>query len=152
MTYDHLFPGLETHSVPQLFLPSPTKGPYLVVQIDLDGPFPSFPFLSPILHWIQPGLKPASDAARGGEEVELTAPDVPYVADYHGAGPPPGSGPHRYVTLLFEQPEGFDGKKHGQPASGGKVGISGRVGWGFDRFLEEAGVGRPVAGNWFVSN
>jgi phosphatidylethanolamine-binding protein len=143
----------ETHEIPQLFLSSP-QGTYLVVMLDLDGPFPSFPLAAPILHWLQPGLKGSTSTSTGdGDgEVDLTAPGVHYVVNYHGAGPPPGSGPHRYISLLYEQPEDFDGKKFGQPEPGKKIGIPPRVRWGFERFVKEAKLGRPVAGNWFVSN
>ena len=122
----------------------------MVLCIDLDAPFTGFPFLSPILHWLQPGLRAAATSSRDGHE--LTAPNVPFVVDYRGAGPPPGSGPHRYLFLLYQQPAGFDGKRFGQPAERQKIGLFGRVRYNLVDFVKQARLGQPVAGNWFVSN
>ena len=73
------------------------------------------------------------------------------VVDYAGPGPPPGSGPHKYLFLLYEQPEGFDGKKFGQPAEGQKFPMLKRMRYNFDGFLKDAKFGEIVAANWFVS-
>jgi len=104
----------------------------------------SFSFLGPILHWIQSDLK----ATAGTDSLISTEP---WIVDYAPPGPPPGSGPHRYVFLLYEQPADFDVKKHA-PAGGKKVGISPRVRYDLGVFEKEAKLGPVVAANYFNSN
>jgi phosphatidylethanolamine-binding protein len=120
----------------------------MVVNVDLDGPFPSFPILSPILHWIQPGLQP--QAADNGP-AKLLAHDTPWIVDYGGPAPPPGSAVHRYVFLLYEQPAGFDVKEWA-PADGGHVGRLGRIRYDLGAFEKKVGLGPVVAASYFCSN
>ncbi|ETI21716.1 hypothetical protein G647_08063 [Cladophialophora carrionii CBS 160.54] len=117
---------------------------YMVICIDLDGPYPSLNFLSPILHWIQPGFKPSA-----GSKV-LTSSD-PFVANYVGPGPPPGSSPHRYVFLLYEQPEGFDGTKHAPPG-GKEYSNLARKRFALGDWEKKVNLSHPIAVNYFVSN
>lgn len=114
----------------------------MVVCLDLDAPFTSFSFMSPILHWIQPGLKVQGDRFEATE---------PFIVDYAGPGPPPGSGPHRYCFFLYEQPEGFDVKAHA-PSGGAKVGIWPRVRYSLEDWEEKAKLGEVIAANYFTSN
>lgn len=125
---------------------SPTKT-YLAISLDLDAPFPSFKVLSPILHWIQPGFRLGHDET--GSAVLKT--DAPFVSNYIPPSPPPYSGAHRYLFLLYEQPEGFDGTKYA-PADGAEMGIWGRVRFDFDGWASEVGLGEALGGNWFWSN
>ncbi|BCR88284.1 uncharacterized protein ACHE_40848S [Aspergillus chevalieri] len=46
---------------------------------------------------------------------------APFVANYIGPASTPGSAPHRYVFLLYEQPEGFVGEKYAPPGGEGVV-------------------------------
>jgi phosphatidylethanolamine-binding protein (PEBP) family uncharacterized protein len=119
-------------------------GTYLVICLDLDAPFPSLAILSPILHWMQPGLKP--DHSTGA----LTYTD-PFIADYAGPGPPPISSPHRYIFLLYEQPADFDEKKYA-PASGQKMGAGKRIRYDLGAFEKDAKLGPVIAANYFNSN
>jgi phosphatidylethanolamine-binding protein len=74
------------------------------------------------------------------------------VAEYVGAGPPPGAAPHRYVFLLYEQPEDFDVKKLGQVAESGTFPIRKRARYDFEGLVRDAKLGTPVAANWITSN
>jgi hypothetical protein len=131
-------------SPPSISWPSASETiTYLIVNLDLDPPFVSFPFLGPALHWIQPGVK-------ASPEKVLTSSD-PFVADYAGPGPPPGSGPHRYCFLLYEQPAGFDGNKWAPP-NGQSFPISKRIRYDLGAWEKEAGLGNPLAVGWFKSN
>lgn len=121
---------------------------YFVIGIDLDAPFPSFSFLGPILHWIQPGLTPVKGA---DSTTKLVAGDEPFIADYAGPGPPPQSSPHRYIFLLYEQPEGLDPAQFALPGRN-KVGIWPRIRYDLQAFEKEAGLGPVVASNYFLSN
>ena len=107
--------------------------------------------MSPTLHWLQPGLTPSPSTGDSITTGALTYTD-PFVVDYAGPGPPPGSSPHRYLFLLYEQPAEFDAKKFapgGKP--GKKVGIPGRPRWSLEGFEREAKLGPVVAANYFCS-
>ena len=136
---------------------------YIIIGLDLDPPFPSFPFLGPALHWIQTGLTiAAADQATGLLSVvgpsdndtagatttttTTTATVVPPLASYHPPRPPPGSSPHRYVFLLYEQPEDFDRQVDRKP-----IGLSDRPRFDYNGFLERTGLGEVVAVNYYLS-
>nr|POF23926.1 protein d1 [Quercus suber] len=138
----------EVQSAPTLALASAGPGPYLAICLDIDAPFQSLPILGPILHWIQPGL--ISSAGVDGSAT-LTASGVPAVADYIGPAPPPGSGPHRYVFFLYEQPADFDAKKWA-PADGKPLPTYKRMWYSLANFEKEAKLGPVIAANYFTSN
>jgi phosphatidylethanolamine-binding protein (PEBP) family uncharacterized protein len=97
---------------------------------------------------LQPGLRP--EKAVDGT-INLVARDAPFIADYAGPGPPPPSSLHRYVFLLYEQPEGFDPIKFAPPG-GKKVGMRPRMRYDLKAFEKEAKLGPVVAVNYFLSN
>ena len=115
----------------------------MVIGVDIDAPFPSFGVLGPILHWIQPGLESSQTG-------ELTSSDTPFVVNYIGPAPPPGSPSHRYVFLLYEQPADFDGKKYA-PANGAKLGNWQRMRYDLGAFEKKVGLGPVLAANYFKS-
>ncbi|KAB8304875.1 hypothetical protein EYC80_004206 [Monilinia laxa] len=115
----------------------------IVVILDLDAPFPSFGFHALILHWILSGRK----AGRGNA---LTS-DTPFIANYIGPAPPPGSGPYRYSFYLFEQPEDLDGEKYA-PAGGKTLSNWFRMRYDLDNWQKTAKLGEPLAANYFLSN
>jgi len=137
-------PRADAASAPEITFSaaSPSKT-YLVINIDPDAPFKSWPVL-PALHWLQAGLK----ATEGSTTLKS---EDPFVVNYAPPGPPPGASPHRYIFLLYEQPEGFDAKKFGAP-DGGEVGIRPRMRYSLDKFEKEAGLGDAIAVNYFESN
>ncbi|KAJ5619064.1 protease inhibitor (Tfs1) [Penicillium lagena] len=136
-------PRADAQSPPALSFPSasPTKT-YLAISLDIDAPFPSFDVLGPILHWIQPNVKVSG---------ESLSTDAPFVANYIGPAPPPGSSPHRYTFFLYEQPEGFDYKKYA-PADGKTLGNWSRMRYDLDAWAKEIGLGDVLAFNYFTSN
>lgn len=114
-----------------------------MVSLDIDAPFPSWGFLGPILHWIQPGVKTT--------ESGTLDTSGPFIANYIGPAPPPGSSPHRYIFFLYEEPEGFDAKQYA-PADGKNLGNWSRMRYDFDAWAKEIGLGPVVAFNYFTSN
>ncbi|KAI1775493.1 putative protease inhibitor [Hypoxylon cercidicola] len=146
-------PKADARAAPELSFASlsPDK-PYIILCVDLDAPFPSFPVLGPVLHWLQPGAKatPIEVGGGGGGFSLKAAADEPFVANYAGPGPPPISSPHRYVFLVYEQPEGFDGKKLAPP-DGKEMGIGPRVRFDVDKWVKESKVGLAVAVTYFNS-
>jgi phosphatidylethanolamine-binding protein len=67
-----------------------------------------------------------------------------------GPEPPPGSSPHVYTFLLYEQPKDFEGN-FGFPADG-KLGLFGRMRWDLKAWEAKAGVGEAVAVGCFRSH
>ncbi|PMD46792.1 PEBP-like protein [Hyaloscypha variabilis F] len=147
-------PRADALSAPTLSLPTSTTSPsqtYLVICLDLDPPFASFPFAGPINHWLQSAfrLSPPSSSSPSSANNNLITTD-PFIINYFRPGPPPGAGPHRYLFLLYEQPENFDVKDHA-PKDGKEVGVLPRIRWDLEGWERRVGVGGVVAANWFRS-
>ncbi|KAH8807762.1 putative protease inhibitor [Xylogone sp. PMI_703] len=135
-------PRKDATSPPQVSFDVP-DGTYLIVELDLDAPFNSFPFLSPILHWIAPGYTK--------QESNILNSMTPAIASYAPPGPPPGSGPHRYVFLLYEQPENFNAAKYAAP-EGKEMGIRPRIRFDYATFEKDLELGPVLAANYYASN
>lgn len=136
---------LNTEAVEAPRLSFPTGDPsekYIAVSLDNDAPFPSFNFLSPILHSIQADLKVSASS-------KVLTSSNPYVVNWIGPEPPSASGPHRYVFLLYKQPRDFDSK--GIPTTGAQVGLWARIRWNQSAWEKEFKVGQPVAVGSFLS-
>ncbi len=127
---------------------------FLVASLDLDPPFPSFPVLGPLLHGMQADLTLAiAEMDPDDEYIRLMPPEgSPPIVAYMGPAPPGISSPHRYMFLLWEQPEGVTGeniKEHlAFPEEG--AGLMARIRWDQEDFERKVGLGKVVAGNFFV--
>lgn len=99
------------------------------------------------MHWIQAGFKPVPLEA-GGFSLKSTEP---FVVNYIGPAPPPGSSPHRYIFFLYEQPADFDAKKHAPPG-GKELPVTQRMRYDLDAWEKEAKLGPVLAVNYFNSN
>ncbi|KAK0721853.1 phosphatidylethanolamine-binding protein [Lasiosphaeria miniovina] len=150
-------------------LPSPR---FIVTSIDLDPPFPSFPFLGPVLHGLQADLTLATAALDPDDEFIPLEPAVPNDSSSDSSGSvvawvhpaPPGlSGPHRYVSLLWEQPAGLtpDGIRDALGFAGAAaapedeagenaLGLMQRARFDMEGLEKKLGLGRVVAGNYFT--
>lgn len=131
----------ETHEIPKLSFSNTGECKYIALCIDLDAPFAMLPFLSPICHWLQ------TDLDRG------LATATPPVIPYRGAGPPPiARAPHRYVFMLFKQPEAFDKQKLTCARPEGEAfPMTGRMRFDVEGLLKGAGLDEMVAANWFTA-
>ncbi|KAI1470556.1 putative protease inhibitor [Daldinia caldariorum] len=145
-------PKADAQSEPEIsFASASPEKTYLIINIDLDAPFASFSVLSPALHWIQSDLKPTPAADGNGLTLLKPPATAPFIVNYIGPGPPPPCAPHRYLFLLYEQPEGFDAKEYA-PARGKPVGISRRIRFDLDAWEKKLKLGPVVAVNYFTSN
>ena len=138
-------------STPKLHLQSIKHNKtYLAVSLDPDAPFPSIPLLGPILHECQMGLTGADGVTDGGW-TRLATTEGPAVS-WIPPTPPGISGPHRYIFLVWEQPEGvtLEAVRQMVDWGDGNVGLSKRVRWDVDGFLKKTGLGEVVGGAWFV--
>lgn len=144
MKFHYLNIPTEAQSAPEIAYAVPNaSATYMIVALDLDAPFPSFDVLGPILHWIQPGFKAGPN--------NILTPSEPFVANYIGPAPPPGSAPHRYAFFLFEQPKNFDGKKYA-PVDAKPLSNWHRMRYDLDVWQKTASLGEPLAANYFLSN
>lgn len=68
---------------------------YTLVMVDPDAPSRSDPKFREIRHWLVMNIP--DNVVENGDTV----------IEYIGAGPPKGTGLHRYVFLIFKQPNGI---------------------------------------------
>jgi phosphatidylethanolamine-binding protein (PEBP) family uncharacterized protein len=137
---------------PKISFPGATAGKkYIVLSIDLDAPFISFPILGPILHWVRSDLSTTSSASTSSSPQEgVLESETSTLVPWGPPGPPPGAAPHRYVFCLYEQPEGLTPD---MVIPGGEMKSRyQRMRFDFAGFEKKAGVGKVVAGGWFTSN
>lgn len=106
---------------------------YTLLMTDPDAPSREEPKLREWHHWIV-GNIPGNDVAKG--EV---------LSAYVGAGPPKGTGLHRYVFLVFKQPKKLTFDEPRLTNTSGK----GREKFNTKKFIEKYDLGVPVAGNFF---
>jgi phosphatidylethanolamine-binding protein (PEBP) family uncharacterized protein len=110
---------------------------YTLVMTDPDAPDRTGHAFREFVHYVASDVTAESLAAGGA--VEGTT-----VLDYLGVGSPCKSGMHRYIFLLFEQPEGSN------PASLAAA-FEGRGGKKVCVAAKAAGLGPVVAATWFQS-
>ncbi len=131
-------------------------GKYVAASIDLDAPFPSFSVLGPVLHGLQADLVASAGTADGdgdgdGQWTRLET-EAKAVVFYAGPQPPKPSAAHRYVFLVWDQPEGMGSdeikKVLGLPD---QVGIPGRMRWDQQACEKKLGLGKVIAANYFFT-
>lgn len=120
-----------------------SNGTHIVMMVDLDAGNATHPHAySPLLHWSKAIPSGSSSLSGNGS----TMSDFAF---YFGPAPPPGSGPHRYVVLLFsnsnntfEIPPSFKDFNSSN--------ISERFGFDVETFMTEGKL-EVQAANWFTS-
>ncbi|XP_066144601.1 protein D3-like [Euwallacea fornicatus] len=106
---------------------------YTVCMTDPDAPSRKEPTYREWHHWLV-GNVPGSQIAKG--EV---------LSAYVGSGPPPNTGLHRYVFLVYKQPNKLSFDEPRLPNnSGDKRGC-----FSIRKFAEKYNLGQPVAGNFY---
>ncbi|XP_075223946.1 protein D3-like [Lycorma delicatula] len=108
---------------------------FTISMTDPDAPSRESPKFREWQHWLVvniPGMK-----IHEGE----------HLTEYFGPSPPKGTGLHRYVFLLFEQP----GKiKFNEPFKGVSD-MAERKSFKTSAFMKKYKLGKPIAGNYFVA-
>ncbi|CAB3219863.1 unnamed protein product [Arctia plantaginis] len=106
---------------------------YTLVMTDPDAPSRADPKFREWHHWLV-GNVPGDNVAAGEE-----------LSQYVGSGPPPGTGLHRYVFLVYQQPDKltFD-----EPRLTNKSGAN-RAMFSIAKFAKKYNLGDPVAGNFY---
>lgn len=108
---------------------------YTLIMIDPDVPSKEYPRLRSHLHWLVVNIP--------GNHINMA--DVR--AGYMGAMPEEGSGLHRYILMLYKQPDfmKFDFPKVPKHSN------EGREKFNIKEFAERYKLGLPLAGNFFTS-
>lgn len=131
----------ETKTTPTLSLPpdlpNSREEKYTVISLDLDAPFISFNFMSPIAHMIQTDMTLSTESTTGRELKSDTQPIAPWAA----ANPPPGAAAHRYIFHLYRQTSESKGEKK-------TVGLMQRIRFDLDAVVQELGLGEVVGVNY----
>ena len=126
-------------SVPKVAAETTLSGTYLLTIVDPDAPTPQNPNVSQILHLLQPSVTFASAAPR------VATFNAPAIVPYARPQPPPSSAAHRYIAVLFSQPANFT-----VPAAFRAFNATNRAMFNLTNFAAQAGLGRPIAANYFV--
>ncbi|THU84052.1 PEBP-like protein [Dendrothele bispora CBS 962.96] len=110
-------------------------GPFVVAAVDPDAPTPQQPTSAQIRHFLGSDFTQEADGAL----VNSTAA----ISGFRQPTPPAGSDAHRYIFLLFNQPEGFDDQT--------LVNSSSPVDH-FDiaAFADATGLGDPIGGTFML--
>ncbi|KAK7951045.1 uncharacterized protein PG986_006773 [Apiospora aurea] len=74
---------------------------YTFLMIDPDAPTPDDPKFAFWRHWVVTGLSPGREAGGGCADAGND------VTEYLGPGPKDDSKPHRYLFLLYQEPDGM---------------------------------------------
>ncbi|XP_030383422.1 protein D3 [Scaptodrosophila lebanonensis] len=106
---------------------------YTLCMTDPDAPSRQDPKFREWHHWLVVNI-PGGDIAKG--EV---------LSAYIGSGPPPGTGLHRYVFLVYEQKDKIKFDEKRLPNNSG----DGRGGFKIAEFAKKYNLGDPVAGNFY---
>ncbi|GAB1211717.1 hypothetical protein ATERTT37_000841 [Aspergillus terreus] len=104
VSYGNFFRASECKAAPSISFSKEADDPdasrrYTLLLIDPDAPTPDDPKFAYWRHWVVSGLRPA-DAG------DVTATST-VLTEYLGPGPKDESKPHRYLYLLFREPEQF---------------------------------------------
>lgn len=109
---------------------------YTLAMVDPDAPSRENPKFREWHHWLVGNIF-------GGD---MNKSEV--LSDYIGSGPPKGTGLHRYVFLLYKQPEKCDfGKVPKLPNNSGDK----RGKFSIAKFAQQFKLGTPIAGNFYVA-
>uniref|UniRef100_A0A8D8WCS9 Phosphatidylethanolamine-binding protein homolog F40A3.3 n=2 Tax=Cacopsylla melanoneura TaxID=428564 RepID=A0A8D8WCS9_9HEMI len=123
----------QVQDAPKVTWNADPKENYLLCMTDPDAPSRKEPTFREWHHWLMGNIK-------GGD---LEGAD--FLSRYIGAGPPPDTGLHRYVFLLYKQPKFivFDETRLLANSADGRANFS------ISKFAEKYGLGEPIAVNFF---
>ncbi|KAF8876516.1 phosphatidylethanolamine-binding protein [Gymnopilus junonius] len=108
---------------------------YTLVMVDADIVGSKLP-QGQTRHWLE------NSVVINGSVVSNASATV--ITRYAGPAPAAGSGPHRYVVLLYAQPSTF---KAPPAYSQSNIGVST---FDFNAYVQESGLGALIAGNYFT--
>ncbi|KAG8780971.1 hypothetical protein FRC12_022369 [Ceratobasidium sp. 428] len=126
---------------PQLSVTGLKSGPYVVAIVDPDAPSRATPTSAQIRHLLAGNLTVSSTRSKYVIDSFLLKNSTAAINDYRPPTPPAGSGPHRYVALLYAQPPVFDISF---------LNVSDIRLFNISSFATRAGLGQPLAGTFLT--
>ncbi|XP_023947595.1 protein D2 isoform X1 [Bicyclus anynana] len=106
---------------------------YTLAMTDPDAPSRKEPTFREWHHWLVGNIA-GNDVASGDT-----------LSAYIGSGPPPGTGLHRYVYLVYRQPSKLQFDEERLPNNSGDK----RGGFSISKFAKKYNLGDPIAGNFY---
>jgi phosphatidylethanolamine-binding protein len=123
------------------------NGDYILLMVDPDAPSPQNPTRRFILHWLAANVTQTTQAQAPLTGQRALTNSTPALVPYRPPMPPTNSSAHRYIIYAFAQPAGF-----AIPPSFSGFSDQNRSMFNLDRFINEARLDRPAAGQfWYVS-
>jgi len=117
------------------------SGKFVLAIVDLDPPTPQEPTKAQVRHYLGGNFEVAGKSDAAG--VALLSNSTPALTEFRQPTPPAGSDPHRYVFLLYKQPEGFNDQTEVNsttPAQNFNV----------SQFALDVGLGDPLGGTFIL--
>ncbi|KDN45026.1 hypothetical protein RSAG8_05199, partial [Rhizoctonia solani AG-8 WAC10335] len=125
---------------PEISVQGVKGGPYVVAIVDPDAPSRASPTLSQIRHLLAANFTVSSPSKYVHQSYVLKNSTAAF-SEYRAPTPPVGSGPHRYVALLYSQPKNFDVSS----LSASDIRL-----FNISAFAARAGLGEPLAGTFLT--
>ncbi|XP_063628660.1 protein D2-like [Cydia splendana] len=123
----------QVKDIPQISWNASPDKYYTVAMTDPDAPSRAEPKFREWHHWLV-GNVPGNNVAAGET-----------LSAYVGSGPPQGTGLHRYVFLVYQQPGKLNFDEPRLPNTSG----DNRGGFSIHKFATKYGLGAPIAGNFY---
>ncbi|KAF5360966.1 hypothetical protein D9756_004548 [Leucocoprinus leucothites] len=114
---------------------SNSRGPFVVAAVDPDAPTPQEPTSAQIRHFLGGNFTPNGSG--------LLSNSTPALSEFRQPTPPAGSDAHRYIFLVFEQPDGFNDQTVVTPATPVQN-------FDISAFADAVGLGNPIAGTFML--
>ncbi|KAI3612240.1 pre-mrna branch site protein p14 [Moniliophthora roreri] len=134
----------QTANEPQFFLTPPNgtlqaSTSYVLAIVDPDAPTPQNTSISQFRHFLGGHFQVNTSTS-------LLMNTSAALSDFVPPTPPDGSDPHRYVAVIYKQPDGFD-----TSATPLVNASTPRTNFNLTVFAERVGLGNPIAGNFFLT-
>ncbi|KAF8978145.1 hypothetical protein BGZ46_006780 [Entomortierella lignicola] len=134
-------PVKETQHTPQVsFQPESPNDKYTLIMTDPDAPSRKDPKMREYRHWIVSNLSGSSDF----QAADVSQGTV--ITPYMGPAPPSGTGPHRYIFLLYKQTSSTDISALSSSLSDDRPGFKAQ------QFTSQAGLELVGANYYFAEN
>ncbi|CCO35205.1 OV-16 antigen OS=Onchocerca volvulus GN=OV16 PE=2 SV=2 [Rhizoctonia solani AG-1 IB] len=126
---------------PEISVQGLKGGPYVVAIVDPDAPSRATPTVSQIRHLLAANFTVSNTRSKYVPQSFVLKNSTAAVNDYRPPTPPVGSGPHRYVALLYSQPKNFDVSF---------LNVSDIRLFNISSFAARTGLGEPLAGTFLT--
>ncbi|CAE6439401.1 unnamed protein product [Rhizoctonia solani] len=126
---------------PEISVQGLKGGPYVVAIVDPDAPSRASPTSAQIRHLLAANFTVSNTRSEYVHQSYVLKNSTAAVNDYRPPTPPVGSGPHRYVALLYSQPKNFDVSF---------LNVSDIRLFNISSFAARTGLGEPLAGTFLT--